>query len=620
MTQPPKQQRNRRADRYLQEEQESTVLAGQAHVKVNGAGEQARPRVPQTRPVDLTPQKQTKAAQPRQAIGRSAQLQARQEQLRMEEEARRSAPVRQPANPYSDYDVTPPTYPVRKKKARSHTALWFFVGLICLTCSGALWLFAAPQVMNVAYRDTSNLAFVNGSVIVRDQSAIDCFEADRTVLRTDRIYNGVYIDGVHVGGMTKEQAKQALATVPGAMGTSQFSIDVNVEGYLWTIASQNVPLYRNVDEVITQAYAVGRSNTAAIRGTTTTPFKQRLSAVQDVWTNPVALYTVTTYDRDTVRGITAGIAEAINREPINASVATFDPVTKRFTFNADENGVYIDAEAIYREVAAMLDEGVYYGTVAVTPEIRLASVTKAELMNRFGLVSTFTTKKTGNTNRTTNIALSADAISGTTLLPGETFSFNRATGERTSAKGYKPAAAIAGGETFDEIGGGVCQTSTTLFNAVVRANLEIVSRKPHAWPSDYVPKGEDATVNWPNLDFKFRNNTDWPIFIVASCDKSNKTVTVDIYGMSLGDGVAIDLKSEVVYKKEPPSETLYVYNPSLEYGTEKQTIKARTGYRVETYKVFYQNGVELSREKLHTSDYKMYQKTVEHNKPYQYGE
>ena len=619
MTQPPKQQRHRRADRYLSEEQ--NVLPGQAHVTVKSADGQARPRVPQTRPVDVTPQKQARAAQPRQAIGRSAQLQARQEQLRMEEEARRSAPVRRvQTGTYSDFDVPPVTYPVRKKKTGSHTALWFFVALICLTCSGAIWLFAAPQVMNVAYQDTSNLAFVNGSVIVKDQSAIDAFEANRLALRSDRIHNGVYIDGIHVGGMTRDQAAMALATVPGATGASQFSIDVNVEGYLWTISSQNVPLYRNIDEVITQAYAIGRMNTPTIRGTTTTPFKQRLSSVQDVLQSPVALYTVTTYDRDTVRGITAGIAEAINREPVNASVATFDPSTKRFTFNADESGVYVDAQAIYDEVTSWLDGGVYYGTVAVTPEIRLASVTKAELMNRFGLVSSFTTKKTGNTNRTTNIALSAEAINGTTVLPGETFSFNRATGERTSAKGYKPAAAISGGETVDEIGGGVCQTSSTLFNAVVRANLEIVSRKPHAWPSDYVPKGEDATVNWPNLDFKFRNNTDWPIFIVASCDKSNKTVTVDIYGMSLGDGVSIDLESEVVYKKEPPSETLYVYNPSLPYGTEEQTKKARTGYTVNTYKVYYQNGAEISREKLHTSEYKMYQKTIEHNKPNQYGQ
>ena len=96
-------------------------------------------------------------------------------------------------------------------------------------------------------------------------------------------------------------------------------------------------------------------------------------------------------------------------------------------------------------------------------------------------------------------------------------------------------------------------------------------------------------------------------------------MTVEIYGKSLANGVTIDLESEVVYKKDPPSETLYVYNPSLAYGTEEQTVKARTGYRVETYKVYLQNGQEVSRVLLHMSDYKMYQKTVEHNKPNVYG-
>lgn len=577
------------------------------------------------RPEDVTPAKAQRAPQPRQAIGRSAELQARQAQLQQEEYEARAAAARRKLPSYSDFDQpgmdgSRPIQPSKPRKRKDkHTGLWFAVALICLMCSGALLLFAAPQMMNVEFDSMSNFAFVNGSIILRDQQQIDNFEMYRNAMNTDRIHMGVYIDGIHVGGMTRSEAEQAVSQVPAGAGSS-FDITVNVEGYTWSISSGNVPLYRNVEEVVLQAYAIGRSNTTSIRGTTTTPFRQRLSAVQELMVTPVGLYTTTTYDRDAVRAIVDGIAQSINCDPVNASVASFHESTKTFTFNSDESGVYIDADAIYREVISWLDGGVYTGTIHVTPEIRLASVTKAELMNSFGLISSFTTKKTGNTNRTTNIALSAAAINGTTVLPGETFSFNRATGERTAEKGYKPAAAIAGGETIDEIGGGVCQTSSTLFNAVVRADLTITSRKPHAWPSDYVPKGEDATVNWPNLDFKFTNDTEWPIFIVSWCDKSSKTVTVEIYGMSLGDGVSIDLESEVVYKKDPPSETLYVYNPDLPYGTEEQTKKARTGYRVETYKVYYQNGQEVSRMLLHTSEYKMYQKTVEHNKPNVYGQ
>ena len=197
------------------------------------------------------------------------------------------------------------------------------------------------------------------------------------------------------------------------------------------------------------------------------------------------------------------------------------------------------------------------------------------------------------------------------MLPGETFSFNKATGQRTAEKGYREATAISGGQSVPEVGGGVCQTRSTLFNAVARANLEIVERSPHAWPSTYVAKGMDATVNWPNLDFKFKNNTDWPVFIVAYY-KSRK-VTVELYGMGLGDGVSVDLESEVIRTIEPSSEIKYVQNTSLPAGTQQETIKARTGYEVVTYQVWYQNGKEVNRVQLCKSTYKAYQATVEYN-------
>jgi len=237
--------------------------------------------------------------------------------------------------------------------------------------------------------------------------------------------------------------------------------------------------------------------------------------------------------------------------------------------------------------------------------------TKVELMNNYKLISSYTTETTSNKNRNTNVDLSAQAIHGTTVMPGETFSFNAATGQRTAEKGYKPAAAIAGGQSVDEIGGGVCQTSGTLFNAVARADLEIVYRSPHAWPSTYVEKGMDATVNWPNLDFKFKNNKDTPIFIVSYY--SDRKVTCEIYGLSLGSGVTIDLESAVTRTIAPPSGINYVLNTSLEPGTSKETVKARTGYVVETYKIWYQNGQEVSRELLCTSNYKAYQRTIEYN-------
>lgn len=573
------------------------------------------------RPADVAPSAAPRARQPRAPIGRSQELLERQEQLRQSAQSAPRVPMKEPVrnarqvSAYSDFDPSDfsarAAKPIRKKKRRDeHTFLWLTVAFICLMTTGVLLMFAAPQLLGVTYTNMPNYAFVNGSIVSMDGDMNATHERYRQFMSGDRIFSGVYIDGVDVGGMTKAEAADAVSQVQGGEGSS-FAITVDVDGYTWQIDSNTVPLYRNIDEVVLQAYSVGRMNTTVIRGTTTTPFRQRLATVQDAQTNPRAFYTVTTYDRDVVRKMVDDIAASVNREPINASVATFDPSSKTFTFNSDEAGVYVDADQIFQTVAGLLDSGVYQQTVRVEPQLLLASVTKAELMNTFGKVSFFTTNTTSNANRNTNIRLAAEAITNTTLLPGETFSFNQATGQRTVEKGYKPAAAIAGGETFDEIGGGVCQTSSTLFNAVARANLKIVTRSPHAWPSNYVNKGEDATVNWPNLDFRFQNDTEWPIFIVANY--ANRKMTVEIYGRTLGEGVTIDLVSETTYVKEPPSEPLYVYNSSLRVGQEKTTVKARTGYRVETYKVWYKNGQEIKREKLHTSNYKMYQKTIEYN-------
>ena len=232
-------------------------------------------------------------------------------------------------------------------------------------------------------------------------------------------------------------------------------------------------------------------------------------------------------------------------------------------------------------------------------------------MDRFTLISAYTTKTTNDANRNTNIRLACEAINGTALLPGETFSFNEATGQRTTAKGYKSAGAIAAGQSIEEVGGGICQVSSTIFNAVARANLQITSRSPHAWPSTYVNIGEDATVNWPNLDFQFTNNTNSPIFLIAYY--KDRQMSAEIWGMSLGEGVTIDLESTIVQTNYPPSEPKYVYNPEMEYGLSKITVKARTGYVVETYKVWYKDGVETSRELMHKSTYKPYQQVIEYN-------
>ncbi len=514
---------------------------------------------------------------------------------------------------FDDFDryEDPPRIPrtPRKKKLR-HPGAWLAAIICCVVFLSGIGLLLLPQLTGMRYRFLPNIAFANGTILMLDEEKLNRFEANSQAIYTDTIYPGVYIDRIHVGGMTREEAVRVLTDQEEASGLD-FDIMVTIGNQSWHVNSERVPVTRNLTEMVNRAWALGRSNTASIRGSGMTPFQEKVNRASDLRSFPVSLQTETTYDHQALRSLTEYFADYVNRDPVNSTVTAFDFGTRAFTFSDDVPGAYLNAEALYGQLCNLLDSGNYFTSIRVTPEKVLADVTKTELMNNFGRISTYSTKTTKNENRNTNIDLSARAINGTTVLAGETFSFNAATGERTAAKGYREAAAISGGSSRDEVGGGVCQTSSTLFNAVARANLEIVSRSPHAWPSQYVEKGMDATVNWPGLDFRFKNNTEWPIFIIAGY--ANREVTVSIYGMSLGADVEIDLESETVEVLPQPAGTNYVLNPELKPGESKQTVTGRKGYVVDTWKIWKQNGREIRREKLFRSTYKAYQTTVEYN-------
>ncbi|MBQ8072169.1 MAG: VanW family protein [Clostridia bacterium] len=551
----------------------------------------------------------------------------RDEELREKDEAARRAQSRYfaqnleddglgaPPSLFDDFDrfndplLREEPRPRRKKKLK-HRGAWMASILLSLAgILGAAYL-CLPQLTGVRYRFLPNLAFANGSLLKLEAEEAEAFAGWRGEVFHDSIYPGIYIDDVHVGGMTKAQAVEAL-TREGDSAGADFNLTLTVGNQSWQVTPERVPVTRNVKEMVDAAWAMARGNTPGLRGSGRTPFQERVDRVSALRSAPVSLRTETTWDHAALRTLCEGIANYVNRDPVNSTVATFDFGTQTFTFTEDRPGAYLDPEQIYQKTAALLDAGDDHASLFLTPEKRIADVTKTELMNSFGLISTYTTKTTSNKNRNTNIQLSASAINGITVLPGETFSFNAATGERTAEKGYRAAAAISGGQSIEEIGGGVCQTSSTLFNAVARANLEIVERSPHAWPSSYVEKGFDATVNWPGLDFKFKNNTDWPIFIIA--DYASQKVTVSIYGMGLGVNTRIDLESVTTKTLPQPEGTNYVINTSLASGESKRTVTGRKGYVVETWKVWYQGEKEIRRELLFTTTYKAYQETIEYN-------
>ena len=565
----------------------------------------------------------------KQPLGRDKGLKARDEyDRRTEEEAKKRRyfasnekddGLGAPSTLFDDFDRFESPAPVRtarpkyKRKDRNRGA-WAAVIVTCLLLLAAAGLAVAPQLTGIRYKFLPNLAFVNGNLISLDSQRVENFSQERRAMFTDRIYPGTFIDNVQVDGMTREEAVRAVNAVHEDRGRA-FDIVVSVGNESWHVNSERVPVSRNTEEIVERAWANGRSNTASLGTGNMTPFQERVrklsERVDSKDPHPATFATVQDYDHQALRNLTDGIVNYVNRDPVDSMVKSFDFNTHTFTFTDDKPGARLDPDELYTQMTDLLDDGVTQKEVRVVPEKILAEKTKTEMMNNFGLISAYTTQTTKDKNRNNNIQLSAQAISGRTVQPGEVFSFNEATGERTAAKGYKEAPAISGGQSKDEVGGGVCQTSSTLFNAVVRADLEIVERNPHAWPSSYIEKGFDATVNWPGLDFKFRNNTDDPIFIIAGY--SNRKVTVNIYGMSLGPGVKIDLESELVRTIPQPEGVNYVVNTDLAPGEQKKTVNGRKGYEVTTWKIWYQGNREIKREVLFKTTYKAYQETIEYN-------
>ena len=212
-----------------------------------------------------------------------------------------------------------------------------------------------------------------------------------------------------------------------------------------------------------------------------------------------------------------------------------------------------------------------------------------------------------SSNRKYNIARAAGSINGKTLSPGEVFSYNRTIGNPSQANGYRLATGFANGKHVDSYGGGVCQVSSTLYNAVVYANLDIVSRANHSLPVGYVPVSRDATVYYGGVDFKFKNNRKYPIKIVATT--SGSALTIEIYGVKEENEYEVTIESWIT--ASIPYTTKYIDNPNLPQGTEKVISKGTNGYRSVAYKVLKQNGIVISKTLLSSDTYSPENREIE---------
>lgn len=416
------------------------------------------------------------------------------------------------------------------------------------------------------------------------------YQAKCRELEQDTFYDGITLEGESLSGLTMLDAiakyQKQLSNVASAT-----SITITAHGKTYTLDSSSVQMSTNLQSTLSLAYSTGRTGS----------FEERYARLQQLKSEGLDFSLNRGWNEDTLRSKISQIAADVYVKGQDADVESFDPDTGKFTFTSEVTGYELDSDDLY----AQITQAVANGNVNANIEAKIIEVapehTVEYMKEHFGRISYAQTKTTSNSDRNRNIKLATAEFNGMRVEPGETLSFNKTTGERTEAKGYRPAGAYSGGVLVQEPGGGVCQVSTTLYNAAVKADLEIIERSPHSRVSDYVSIGLDAAVNWPSQDFKFKNTSDYPIFIVA--EFADQKLTFKIYGKQLDDGMYIKLESEKT-ETIAAKEGVDVRNdPTLPVGTVKEE-KARDGARAISYKIYYdKNDNEIKREVLAKSTY-----------------
>jgi vancomycin resistance protein YoaR len=404
----------------------------------------------------------------------------------------------------------------------------------------------------------------------------------------NKIYPGVTVQGVDVGGMTKEEANnKIIETFVTPIGDKKLSIEIGDKQYELNY-SDIIPKY-DIDAAIDKSYKYGKEEGIFN--------KYRAIKNKDDKKNEIPLDF--SYDEEKLKEYEEKIQSDITQSSKDATIS----IDKgKVLVKAGIEGRTINLDTLDGKLKENIN-----GDINVTDkfsmevEITKPRVTKEDLSKIKGVMGTFSTSyATSATGRSTNIEIATKVIDKTIVMPGETFSFNNVVGPRTAERGYQEAGTYVGNKVEPGIGGGICQVSTTLYRAAMKANLRSVERTNHSMVVGYAEPGLDATVSFGYLDYKFKNDYDFPIYIQGII--AGKIITYNIYGdPSSLNGRSYDMASEIL--ETIPPETKIVPDDTLPLGQEVIESNGMTGYKAKSYQITYENGVEVKRDVVSTDNY-----------------
>lgn len=480
-------------------------------------------------------------------------------------------------------------------------------------------------------------------------------------LNSNTIINGVSIYGVDLSGLTVEEAEESLDDYISSK--SDKLITFNHNDFSGNVTLSQLCIQFNIEEAVNSAYSIGRSDnifknnyeifTALIHPYNISPkitydvdiFNSLIEVINqnlpDLFLDPnyyidnqnliivngkdgvttdeqellniLMSELIKTLDDDTIIDlpVTQIKAKSIDIDSIHTEIFKTPTdayyLTDPYVVYPSSNG--LDFSISIDEAKEMLKDDKEQYTIPL--KILYPKVFTNDIgMEAFpDLLSEFSTSfVSSNQGRSANIVLASSKINGTVLMPGETFSFNQIVGQRTAAAGFKEAAAYSEGQVVQEIGGGICQVSSTLYNAALYANLKITERTNHYFSPGYVKSGLDATVSWGVPDFKFTNDRNYPIKIVS--DTYGKNVHIYIYGLKSSNDYHVELKTEQLSTIYP--ETVYKYTSSLSKGSTRILSSGSAGCKTASYKILYDSNWNfISKTQISTDVYNAHNSIIE---------
>lgn len=416
---------------------------------------------------------------------------------------------------------------------------------------------------------------------------------------TDTFRSGVYVNGAALAGLTLDEARPTLESNE-AYAISNIAITLSGEGFNAVVSGADMGAKSNLDEVLTTALS-GDANQV--------------------------YYTTISIDEGMLATRIDQINETLSAPPTDATFTVEFSSTGKLTFNYIEGtaGRGLDVHATAELVSEALKNQQKQSTITPALTTIQPAVTVADLQANTQLIGSYSTtydfKGTAEDtleqrevlipNRAFNVEKSAGLINNQVIKPGRTWSFNNVVGDRTEKRGWKEANGIFGGDRYNlQYGGGVCQVSTTLYNALLACypNIEIVSRRAHSIPSTYVEKGLDATVDSDHIDFKFKNTSEYPMYIFSYCVPNKRSssrkrdIHVLIYGKALPEGVTYKPHTELI-EETLPGEPVIVDDKTQYVGVESIIAEARSRYVLDVFIDRYLNGTKQESIFMYTDTY-----------------